>query len=108
LRNWKFLRFCKQGNKQGSFASGHKSGESGFGVSLGTLCHPKNGRDLTFQPFVGIMGADQSSCFMLSGGIVKGECWLEFGNLWGSQFFPGFICRQGQLLVIASGGKFVC
>jgi hypothetical protein len=33
--------FCKQGNKQESFASGHKSGGSGFSASLWTLCLPQ-------------------------------------------------------------------
>jgi hypothetical protein len=75
LRNWKLLRFCKwgnkQGNKQGSFASGHKSGSLVVVLALGLSTHYKNARDLTFQPFVGIMGANRSSCFVLSGGIVK-------------------------------------
>jgi hypothetical protein len=51
LRNWKFLRFCKQGNKQenkqGSLASGHKSGGLVLVLALGTSAHPKDTRDLT-------------------------------------------------------------
>jgi hypothetical protein len=47
LRNWKFLRFCKQGNKQGSFASGHKSGGLVSVLASGLFAHPKNARDLT-------------------------------------------------------------
>jgi hypothetical protein len=41
-------------------------------LASGSSTHPKNARDLTFQPFVGIMGANRSSCFVLSGGVVKG------------------------------------
>jgi hypothetical protein len=82
LRNWKFLRFCKQGNKQESFASSHKSGGLVLVLASGPSAHPKNARDPTFQPFVGIMGTNRSICFLLSGGIIKrGEIWLEFGNL---------------------------
>jgi hypothetical protein len=40
-------------------------------LALGPSARPKNARDLTFQPFVGIMHVDQSICFLLSGGIVK-------------------------------------
>jgi hypothetical protein len=61
-----------QGNNQGILASGHKSGGLVSVLALGLSTCPKNARDLTFQPFVGIMGTDLSSCFMLSGGIVKG------------------------------------
>jgi hypothetical protein len=71
LINWKFLRFCKQGNKQGSFASGHKPGGLVLVLASGLSDFPKNARDLTFQPFVGIMGADRSSYFMLNGDIIK-------------------------------------
>jgi hypothetical protein len=52
LRNWKFLRFCKQGNKQGSMqgslASSHKSGSLVLVLASGLSTHPKNARDLTF------------------------------------------------------------
>jgi hypothetical protein len=41
-------------------------------LALGPSACCKNARDLTFQLFVGITGADRSCCFMLSGGIVKG------------------------------------
>jgi hypothetical protein len=34
-------------------------------------------KDLTFQPFVGIMGADGSRCFMLSEGIITGGSSLK-------------------------------
>jgi hypothetical protein len=40
-------------------------------LASGTSACPKNARDLTFQPFVGIMGTDRSSCFMLNGGVIK-------------------------------------
>jgi hypothetical protein len=50
LRNWKFLRFCKHGNKQGkkqgSLARGHKSGGLFSMLALGPSAHPKNARDL--------------------------------------------------------------
>jgi hypothetical protein len=63
-------------------------------LASGTSSRPKNARDLTLQPFVGIMGANQSRCFVLSGGVIKGGVQLEFGNLWGPQeqrltVFPG-------------------
>jgi hypothetical protein len=41
-------------------------------LALGLSACPKNATDLTFQPFVGIMGSDQSICFLLSGDVVKG------------------------------------
>jgi hypothetical protein len=45
LRNWKFLRFCKQGNKQGnkqeSLASGHKSGGLVSVLASGLSTHPQ-------------------------------------------------------------------
>jgi hypothetical protein len=41
-------------------------------LALGHSASPKNARDLTFQSFVGIMGADRSSCFMLIGSVIKG------------------------------------
>jgi hypothetical protein len=47
-----------QGNNQGSLASGHKSGGLVLVLALGLSAHPKNARDLTFQPFVGIMGTN--------------------------------------------------
>jgi hypothetical protein len=71
-----------QRNKQRSWASSHKSGGLVLVLASGPSACPKNARDLTFQPFVGIMGAYWSSCFLLSGGIVTGGQ-LEFGNLWG-------------------------
>jgi hypothetical protein len=49
-------------------------------LALGPSACPTNVRDLTFQPFVGIMGASRSSCFVLSGGVVRGVQ-LEFENL---------------------------
>jgi hypothetical protein len=42
-------------------------------LALGTSAHPKNARDLSSHPFVDIMGTDQSSYFMLSGGVIKGD-----------------------------------
>jgi hypothetical protein len=42
--------------------------------------YPKNARDLTFQTFVGIMGADQSSCFVVSVGLA---------GMWKFVRFPG-------------------
>jgi hypothetical protein len=42
-------------------------------LASGPSTHPKNARDLTFQPFVGIIGTNQSSCFVLSGDVVKGD-----------------------------------
>jgi hypothetical protein len=74
-------------------------------LASGLSTCPKDARDLTFQPFVGIMGADPSICFLLEGGIFKvGGLTqnLEICVLPGSRSrwcFPGFICRQGQLLV---------
>jgi hypothetical protein len=53
-------------------ASGHKSGGLVSMLALGPSACPKNAKELTFWPFVGIMGAYRSSCFVLSGGIVKG------------------------------------
>jgi hypothetical protein len=47
LTNWKFLQFCKQGNKQEGFASSHKSGGLVLVLTLGPSTHPKNARDLT-------------------------------------------------------------
>jgi hypothetical protein len=40
-------------------------------LALGPSARPKNARDLTFQPFVGNMGAVQSICFLLSGSVIK-------------------------------------
>jgi hypothetical protein len=67
--------------------------------------------DLTFQPFVDNMGAIRSICFPLSEGIIKEEEGVSSQNLeicevprsGGGQFFPGFICRQGQFLVDQRG-----
>jgi hypothetical protein len=53
-------------------ASGGKSGGLVSVLALGPSACPKNARDLTFRPFVGIMGTGQSGCFVLSEGIVKG------------------------------------
>jgi hypothetical protein len=52
LRNWKFLRFCKQGHKQGkkqrTLTSGHKWGEGLVSVlASGPSACPKDARDLT-------------------------------------------------------------
>jgi hypothetical protein len=47
-----------QGNDQGSLAFGHKSRGLFSVLASGPSAHPKNARDLTFQPFVGIMGAE--------------------------------------------------
>jgi hypothetical protein len=89
---------------------------SGFKVASGPSTHPKNARDLIFQPFVGIMGADQSdrsSCFMLNGGIVKGGS----AGIWKFVRSPGaeddglsqasFADKASywEKVVVASGGK---
>jgi hypothetical protein len=50
-------------------------------LASGLSARPKDARYLTFQPFVGIMGAHQSSCFLLDGGVIRGGVWPEFGNL---------------------------
>jgi hypothetical protein len=47
LRNGKFLLFCKQGNKQESFASSHKSGGLVSVLASGHSALPKDARDLT-------------------------------------------------------------
>jgi hypothetical protein len=52
-------------------ASSYKSRGLVSVLASGPSAHPKNARDLTVQPFVGIMGASHSSCFVLSGGIIK-------------------------------------
>jgi hypothetical protein len=54
-------------------------------LASGPSTHPKNARDLTFQPFVGIIGADQSICFVLSGSITGGG----LAGIWKFVRFPG-------------------
>jgi hypothetical protein len=84
--------FCKQRNKQaGEFGKWSWIRGSGFGISLGNFRPPQE-----FQSFVGIMGADWSSFFMLNGGIVKvGFDWnvevCEVPRSGGWRFFPGII-----------------
>jgi hypothetical protein len=80
---------------------------------LGSSARPKNARDLTFQPFVGIMGADRSSCFVLSGSIVKGGSagigkfvrspGVEADSLSQASFADKAGCWEKA--VVASGGK---
>jgi hypothetical protein len=84
-------------------------------LALGPSTHPKNARDLTFQPFVGIMGADQSSCFKLSGGVIKGGS----AGIWKFVRSPGAeadVLSQASFAdkascwekVVVSGRKSVC
>jgi hypothetical protein len=54
-------------------------------LASGPSARPKNARDLTFQLFVGIMGASQSNCFVLSGGVVKGGS----AGIWNFVRLPG-------------------
>jgi hypothetical protein len=96
LSNWKkFLKhISKQETIKGIWQAVINEG-FGFSASLRPSTWPKNARDLTLQPFVGIMDSDQSSCFMLSGGIINRGVQLEFGNLWDPQeqrlmVFPRF------------------
>jgi hypothetical protein len=49
LRNWRFLRFCKRGNKPRSLANGHMSGVLVSVLALGLSACPKNDRNLTHQ-----------------------------------------------------------
>jgi hypothetical protein len=85
-------------------------------LALGTSARPKNARDLTFQPFVGIMGADRSSRFMLSGGIIKGGSpgiWKFVGSLGveADSFSQASFADKAscwEKVVVASGGKSVC
>jgi hypothetical protein len=51
----------------------HKSGSLVLVLASGPSTCPKNTRDLTFQPFIDIMDAVPSSCFMLTVGVIKGE-----------------------------------
>jgi hypothetical protein len=107
---------AEEGNKKGSLASGHKSGGLVSVLALGPSACPRNARDLTFQPFVGIIGAYQSRCFMLSGTIVKGGS----AGIWKFVGSPGveadgfsqasFADKAScwEKLVVASGGKSVC
>jgi hypothetical protein len=81
LRNGIFLQFCKQRNKQESFASGHTTGGLVLVLASGLSTHPKNAKDLIFQPFVHNIGAIRSICFLLSGGVVSEGVQPEFGNL---------------------------
>jgi hypothetical protein len=72
-------------------------------LALGPSTCPKNARDLTFQPFVGIMGANRSSCFVLSGDIVKGGStgiWKFVGSpgVEADGFPQVSFAEQGQLL----------
>jgi hypothetical protein len=80
-----------------------------------TSAHNKNARDLTFQPFVGIMGVDQSSYFMLSGVIIK----ENLARIWKSVRSPGAEvdgfsqassadkANCWEKVVVASGGKSI-
>jgi hypothetical protein len=87
-----------------------------WGVASGPSTSPKNARDLTFQPFVGIMGTDWSSCFVLSGGVIKegsAGIWkfvrssgVEADGLSQAAFADKAICWEK--VVVASGGKSVC
>jgi hypothetical protein len=54
-------------------------------LASGPSAHPKKARDLIFQPFVGIMGTNQSSCFVLSGVIINGGS----AGIWKFVRFPG-------------------
>jgi hypothetical protein len=65
--------------------NGHKSEDLVSVLALGPSACPKNARDLTFQPFVGIVGANQSSCFVLSGGVI-GE---DSAGIWKFVGSPG-------------------
>jgi hypothetical protein len=94
-------------------ASGHKSGGLVLVLASGHFTRPKNARDLTFQPFVGSIGADRSGCFMLSGGVDKGGLagiW-KFVRL---MVFPSLhlqrrpVVGRPEKVVVASGGKSVC
>jgi hypothetical protein len=57
-------------------------------LALGLPAHPKNARDLTFQPFSGNMDTVQSICFLLSGGgiLTKGRA---LARIWKFVRFPG-------------------
>jgi hypothetical protein len=80
-------------------------------VTLG----PSAARDLTLQPFVGIMGAHRSSCFMLSDCVLKGGSagiWIfvrspgaEADGLSQASFADKASCWEK--VVVASGGKSV-
>jgi hypothetical protein len=53
LSNWKFLNcFASQETIRQGETSGHKSGGLVLVLALGPSAHPKNARDLTFQPFL--------------------------------------------------------
>jgi hypothetical protein len=56
LKNRKRGMFCKLRN----FANSHRSGDLVNDAS-GLSAHPVGAKDLTFQPFVGNMGAARSS-----------------------------------------------
>jgi hypothetical protein len=55
LKNRNLLRFCKQGNFTSGYASGDLVKDN---IASGLSTRPMDTRDLTFQPFVGNMGAD--------------------------------------------------
>jgi hypothetical protein len=85
-------------------------------LALETSIHPKNARDLIFQPFVGITGANRFSCFVLSGDIIKGNSagiWqfvrspgVEADGLSQASSADNAICWEK--VVVASDGKSVC
>jgi hypothetical protein len=91
--------------------SGHKSGGLVLVLASGPSTHPKNARDLTCQPFVGIMG-----CFVLSGSVVKGglaEIWKFVGypGVEADSFSQASFADKAncwEKVVVASGGKSVC
>jgi hypothetical protein len=64
--------------------------------------------EIIFQPFVGIMGANSSSYFMLSEGIVKGWVQLEFGNLCGPQEWRLMVFPRLHLQTRPIAGKYTC
>jgi hypothetical protein len=79
LRNWKFLRFCKQGNKQGSLASGHKPGDLVSVLALGPSAYPKNDRDLTvrtmYPQYNNSIKKEKKGKQYLFAKLIKKSCW---------------------------------
>jgi hypothetical protein len=92
-------------------ASGHKSGGLVLVLASGPSTCPKIAKDLTFQPFVSILG-----CFILNGGIVKGgsdRIWkfVESPGAEADVFFQASLADKAsywEKVVVASGGKSVC
>jgi hypothetical protein len=105
-----------QAEIQGIWASGHKSGGLVLVLTSGPSAHPKNARDLTFQPFVGIMGANRYSYSCSVEVSLRGDLavfWkfvrspgMEADGLF--QVLSADKANCWEKVVVASGGKSVC